>query len=66
MVARTVVNAVLIDNGAVLLARRSAHREAYPGLWSFPGGHVEPRETLDAALVSPLTNSVWLDSVDLG
>jgi hypothetical protein len=28
MVARTVVNAVLIDNGAVLLARRSAHREA--------------------------------------
>lgn len=58
MVARTVVNAVFIDNGAVLLARRSAHREAYPGLWSFPGGHVEPRETLDAALVREVREEV--------
>ena len=56
--ARTVVNAVFIDNGAVLLARRSAHRAAYPGLWSFPGGHVEPRETLDAALVREVREEV--------
>jgi mutator protein MutT len=49
-VARTIVNAVLVRNGAVLLARRAAHRAAYPGLWSFPGGHVEPGETLEAAL----------------
>lgn len=48
--ARTVVNAVLVRDGAVLLARHSAHRAAYPGLWSFPGGHVEPGETLEAAL----------------
>lgn len=49
--ARAIVNAVLVRNGAVLLARRSAHRASYPGLWSFPGGHVEPGETLEAALV---------------
>lgn len=29
---RTIVNAVLVRNGHVLLARRSAHRAAYPGL----------------------------------
>ena len=49
--ARTIVNAVLVRNGAVLLAKRGAHRAAYPGSWSFPGGHVEPGETLEAALV---------------
>jgi ADP-ribose pyrophosphatase YjhB (NUDIX family) len=47
---RVIVNAILIRDGAVLLAKRSAHRKAYPGLWSFPGGHVESGETLDAAL----------------
>lgn len=49
--ARVVVNAVLVRGGEVLLARRAAHRKAYPGLWSFPGGHAEPGETLEAALV---------------
>ena len=48
--ARTVVNAVFVRDGAVLLARRGPRRAAYPGLWSFPGGHVEPGETLEAAL----------------
>ena len=56
--ARTIVNAVLIRNGAVLLARRSAHRASYPGLWSFPGGHVEPGETLEAALVREVGEEV--------
>lgn len=49
--SRTIVNAVLVRDGAVLLARRSPHRATYPGLWSFPGGHVEESETLEAALV---------------
>ena len=45
------MNAVLVRSGAVLLAKRGAHRASYPGLWSFPGGHVEAGETLEAALV---------------
>lgn len=49
--ARTIVNAVLVRGGTVLLAKRGAHRAAYPGSWSFPGGHAEPGETLEAALV---------------
>lgn len=44
-----IVNALLVREGTVLLARRSPRRAAYPGLWSFPGGHVEANETLDEA-----------------
>lgn len=43
---RNIVNALLLREGKVLLARRSRHRKAYPDLWSFPGGHVEGDETL--------------------
>ncbi len=48
---RTIVNATLVRSGTLPLARRSTHRKAYPGLWSFPGGHLESGETLDAALI---------------
>lgn len=46
-----IVNGLLVRPGSVLLVRRSAHRRAYPGTWSFPGGHSEKGETLDAALI---------------
>ena len=49
--ARTIVNALLVRENKVLLARRSPGRKAYPNLWSFPGGHVEQDETLEQALV---------------
>lgn len=42
----------------VLLARRSPHRSTYPGLWSFPGGHVEQHETLTEALVREVREEV--------
>jgi 8-oxo-dGTP diphosphatase len=42
----------------VLLARRSPHRSTYAGLWSFPGGHVEPGETLVEALVREVREEV--------
>jgi len=48
---RHIVNALLVRGSKVLLARRSPGRKAYPGLWSFPGGHVEHDETLEQALV---------------
>lgn len=47
---RQIVNALLLRDGQVLLARRSPHRRAYPDCWSFPGGHVEAGETLEQAL----------------
>ena len=45
----TVVGAVLVRNGRILAARRSAVR-SLPGRWEFPGGKIEdgeePPETL--------------------
>jgi len=55
---RNVVNALLLRQGSVLLARRSPHRKAYPGLWSFPGGHVEAGETLEQALTREASEEV--------
>ncbi|MBB5702575.1 mutator protein MutT [Ochrobactrum daejeonense] len=46
-----IVNATFLGPKGILLARRSQHKKAYPGLWSFPGGHVEENETLEEALV---------------
>ncbi|UYN97043.1 MAG: NUDIX domain-containing protein [Enhydrobacter sp.] len=43
---RIVVNAVLVRGRELLMAKRSPKRRTYPGLWSFPGGHVEGGETL--------------------
>ncbi len=40
----------LIDkDGRVLLSKRPAHKQL-GGLWEFPGGKVEPGETLEEAL----------------
>jgi 8-oxo-dGTP diphosphatase len=57
---RDIVNALLVRDGGVLLTRRSQHRAAYGGLWSFPGGHVEPGETLTEALVREVQEEVGL------
>jgi len=55
---RTIVNALFVRDGMVLLARRSPHRSTYPGVWSFPGGHVEQGETLAEALVRVVQEEV--------
>jgi mutator protein MutT len=55
-----IVNAVLLRDGRVLLARRSAARKAYPDLWSFPGGHVERGEGLEQALHRELREEVGI------
>ena len=44
-----VVGAAIVDDGRVLVARRSGG--PYDGLWEFPGGKVEPGESDLAALV---------------
>jgi 8-oxo-dGTP diphosphatase len=60
---RHIVNALLLRGGEVLLARRAPHRKAYPGLWSFPGGHVEARETLDEALLRESREEIGISPV---
>jgi 8-oxo-dGTP diphosphatase len=53
-----IVNAVMLRERFVLLAKRSAARRNYPGLWSFPGGHVEQGEDLDRALHRELEEEI--------
>jgi 8-oxo-dGTP diphosphatase len=55
---RNIVNALFLRNERVLLARRSPHRPAYAGLWSFPGGHQERDETLAEALIREVQEEV--------
>jgi 8-oxo-dGTP pyrophosphatase MutT (NUDIX family) len=47
-----------VRDGAALLVHRSPDREVYPGVWDFPGGHVEPGESEPTALVRELAEEL--------
>ncbi|MDE2624634.1 MAG: Nudix family hydrolase [Betaproteobacteria bacterium] len=56
-----VVAAVLVDRlGRYLLARRPEGKP-YAGYWEFPGGKVEPEETLQAALARELREELGIE-----
>ena len=59
-----IVNAIFVRDGSVLLVRRSAHRKAYPSTWSFPGGHVEPGETLEQALIREIGEETTVHPIE--
>jgi 8-oxo-dGTP diphosphatase len=61
---RDIVNALLIRQELVLLAKRSPRRKAYPNLWSFPGGHVEKGESLAKALDRELRDEIGVAPID--
>jgi 8-oxo-dGTP diphosphatase len=49
--------ALIDDRGRVLLQQRPAHKD-HGGLWEFPGGKVEPAETLDSALIREIAEEL--------
>ncbi len=53
-----IVNGLLLRNQRVLMGLRSPSRRNFPGVWSFPGGHVEAGETLEMALNRELGEEV--------
>lgn len=56
---RVVAATVFDDAGRVLLARRPAHLHQ-GGLWEFPGGKVEPGESLEQALARELEEELGI------
>lgn len=56
-----IVGAVLVQDGKLLLGRRSAHRRSYPGMWDVIGGHVEPGEDNLSALVRELREELGIE-----
>jgi mutator protein MutT len=52
------VGALVVQQGTILLAKRSAQRDFYPNVWDFFGGHIEagesPEQTLQRELMEEL------------
>ena len=44
----------------ILLGKRTARRASYPNVWDVPGGHCEPRETPEEALVRELQEEIGI------
>jgi len=55
---RICAGGLLVREGRILLARRSADRAFYPGAWDLPGGHCEGHETPADALVRELEEEI--------
>ncbi len=60
-----VVAACIIDDGRVLLQSRKLDKN-YREFWNFPGGKVEPGETLEEALARESMKSSELPLSPLG
>lgn len=57
------VGAIVISDGALLMVRRG--RDPGRGLWTVPGGRVEPGETLEAAVRREVAEETAVD-VEVG
>ncbi len=61
---RDVVLALIRRNGRWFLQRRDLANPVLPGLWEFPGGKVEPGESLLAGLRRELVEEIGLRLVE--
>jgi 8-oxo-dGTP diphosphatase len=57
MAVKLVAAAIIISNGRVLIARRM-QGDSHQGYWEFPGGAVEPGETLEECLARELAEEL--------
>lgn len=57
-----IVNGLLLQNNCVLIGFRSPTRRNSPNVWSFPGGHVEAGEELEAALLRELKEETGIQA----
>jgi 8-oxo-dGTP diphosphatase len=53
-----VAGGMIVRAGRVLLGRRAPHRRICPDTWDLIGGHVEPSEKLEQALIRELGEEI--------
>lgn len=53
--------AILRKDDRVLMCHRSPRRAWIPGVWDFPGGHIEPTESPAQTLVRELSEELGVD-----
>jgi 8-oxo-dGTP diphosphatase len=57
------VGAILLSGGKLLLGRRASHR-SYGNCWDLIGGHIEPGETIEQALVREVKEEIGVIPLD--
>ena len=62
MNTRIVSTWILRDNGEFLVVKRNENDYLYPGVWEFPGGHLEKGESLKESLKRKLCEEIGFDS----
>jgi len=56
-----VVVGLIERNGKIFIARRAATKTTFPNRFELPGGHVDPGETLEDALIREMREELELD-----
>lgn len=59
---KVVCAAIVFENGRFLVARRSP-QEKLAGFWEFPGGKVEPGETLQECLKREIAEELGVEAI---
>jgi 8-oxo-dGTP diphosphatase len=60
----SVVTGLLLRSGKVLMCQRHNQKNHYPLHWEFPGGKVEPGETLAQALEREIREELMIKVID--
>ena len=60
-----IVGGLLVKHGTLLLGKRSPQRALAPNVWDVLGGHVEPGESAEAALVRELDEELGIKATHM-